>query len=557
MLRNLHIENIAVVKRADIDFQCGFSVLTGETGAGKSVIIDGLSMLLGGRVSTDIIRNGESYAYSEALFDKLSNNVTEKLSELGVDTDDGEVIISCKLTTDGKSTVRVNGRVVTKTLLREMGKLLISIHGQNDSHVLFDKNAYILMTDSFGDLGSERTKYAEIYRELISYKKKLAEINIDEAEKERLRDMLEYQIKDIDAKKLRDGEEEALEAEKIRLGSIEKINKHVDFAYRALRGGEKGASASYLLTRASDALNKIVDVVPEAAEIAEKLTDMSYEISDMADRVATFGDDEVGNIDERLDKIENRLEAISNLKRKYGKDIKTILEFRKNAAERLDAIEEADGRAAEYEKKINELDALAKRAAYSLSQKRAEVARVASEKIMDVLSYLDMPKVSFKINVEHTTCLTGLGGDEVDFLVATNPGEPLQLMKEIASGGEMARIMLAIKSVLNEKDGVGCIVYDEIDTGISGKTSRKIGVKLHDIAKDVQVLCVTHSAQIATLADNHYLISKREIDGRAQTSITLLDLDARVEEAARILGGINITDAQRQAARDMLVSKDE
>ena len=557
MLKSLHIENIAVVKRADIDFQHGFSVLTGETGAGKSVIIDGLSMLLGGRVSTDIIRSGEAFAYSEAVFDDLSNSVTERLLSLGVEPDDGELIVSCKLGLDGKSTVKVNGRSVTKTILREIGKLLISIHGQNDSRVLFDKNAYVIMTDSFGDLDGDRQKYAEVYRELTSYKKKLAEINTDEAEKERLRDMLEYQIKDIDAKKLREGEEEVLEAEKIRLGSIEKINKHVDFAYRALRGGEKGASASYLLTRASDALNKIADVVPEAAEIVEKLTDMSYEISDMADTVATFGDSEVGNIDDRLDKIENRLEAILGLKRKYGKDIKTILEFRKNAAERLDAIEEADERAAEYEKKIKELEKSAAAYAKALSGKRVAAAEIASKKIMDVLSYLDMPKVSFKINVEHTGELTAFGGDEIDFLVATNPGEPMQSMREIASGGEMARIMLSVKSVLNEKDGVGCVVYDEIDTGISGKTSRKIGVKLHGIAKDVQVLCVTHSAQIATLADNHYLISKHEVDGRAQTSITLLEGDARVDEAARILGGINITDAQRQAARDMINDRSE
>ena len=231
MLRSLHIENIAVVKRAEIDFDSGFSVLTGETGAGKSVIIDGLSMLLGARVSTDIIRSGESFAYSEATFEELSESVAERLLSLGVELEDGELIISCKLTADGKSTVRVNGRAVTKTALREIGKLLVSIHGQNDSRVLFDKSAYVLMTDSFGDLDSVRAEYTEIYRELNSYKKKLSEINTDEAEKARLRDMLEYQIKDIDAKKLRNGEEEALEAEKIRLGNIEKINKHIDFAF--------------------------------------------------------------------------------------------------------------------------------------------------------------------------------------------------------------------------------------------------------------------------------------------------------------------------------------
>ena len=555
MLKNLHIENIAVVKSADIDFSSGFTVLTGETGAGKSVIIDSINMLIGGKVSRDVIRAGESFALAEALFGGVDSAVAERLSELGVDVDDGEILLSHKMTAEGKSTVRINGRAVTKTTLREAGRLLISIHGQNDSKILFDKNAYIDMVDSFGECEAERETYSAIYRELDSYRKKLRDISTDEEQKARERDMLEYQIKDIDSKKLKDGEEEALEAEKIRLSSLEKINKHVNFAERALSGGEKGASASYLLSRASESLNKIADVIPEAAEIAEKLLDMSYEVSDIADRVASFGDDGGEDIDSRLDKIETRLEAISGLKRRYGRDIKSILEFRDKAVARLDDIVLSDEHAVEYEKKIRELEAAAKVAARALTDKRKVAAKQASAKIMETLTYLDMPKVKFEIVLNKTDDFTPSGCDRIEFMVATNPGEPMSPMSEIASGGEMARIMLSLKSVLNEKDGVGTAIYDEIDTGISGKTSRKIGIKLREIARDGQVICVTHSAQIATLADNHFLISKKEVDGRAQTSIRLLEKEERIEEAARILGGINITEAQRQAARDMMIAE--
>ena len=557
MLKFLHIENIAVVKNADIEFSSGFTALTGETGAGKSVIIDSINMLCGGKVTRDVIRAGESYALSEAVFDGVEGALAEKLSALGIESDEGEILLSHKLTAEGKSTVRINGRAVTKTVLREAGRLLISIHGQNDSKVLFDKGAYVYMIDSFGDIEAERETYEVIYRSLEGYRRKLRDISTDEEQKARERDMLEYQIKDIDSKKLRDGEEEELEAEKLRLSSLEKINKHVNFAHRVLSGGEKGASASYLLSRASDSLNKIADVIPEASEIAEKLLDMSYEVSDIADRVASFGDDGGEDIDARLDKIESRLEAISSLKRRYGRDIRSILAFRDKAVARLDEIVLSDEHAAEYEKKIKALETEARAAALVLTDKRRNAAKLASRRIMETLTYLDMPKVKFEITINKTNDFTTSGCDRVEFMVATNPGEPMSPMSDIASGGEMARIMLSLKSVLNEKDGVGCAIYDEIDTGISGKTSRKIGVKLREIAACGQVICVTHSAQIATLANNHFLISKKEVNGRAQTSIRLLEREERVEEAARILGGINITDAQRQAARDMIDNVNE
>lgn len=557
MLRSLHIENIAVVKSANIEFYRGFNVLTGETGAGKSVIIDSINMLTGAKVSRDVIRSGESFALSEAVFDGLSESVIAHLSDLGIDCEDGEVVISCKMSAEGKMTNRINGRSVTRTALRDFARLLISIHGQNDTQMLFSKSACYELTDSYGECTAEREAYREIYRALEEVKRKLCELDTDEEEKQRRRDMLEYQIKDIDSKKLKLGEEEALETERLRLKNIEKINKHINFADRVLSGGERGGDVAYMLSRASESLSKISDVVPDAASLAEKLMDMSYEVSDVADEVKKLSDMDTEDADARLDKIESRLEVISSLKKRYGRDIESILEFRGRAAAELDSIESADENAEKYRLEIEKLDAEARAAAKVLSEKRRAAASEASEAIMRELAYLDMPKVKFTIDVSDAKELSSFGADRIEFLVATNPGEPMMPMGDIASGGEMARIMLAIKSVLNEKDGVSSSVYDEVDTGISGKTSRKVGIKLRSIAQGSQVICVTHSAQIATLADVHFLITKQEIDGRAHTSIRELDMGERIEEAARILGGINITDAQRQAARDMIENINE
>ena len=292
--------------------------------------------------------------------------------------------------------------------------------------------------------------------------------------------------------------------------------------------------------------------MPEAAQLADRLMSVSYEVSDIADEVSSLISDDASDVDARLDKIETRLEVIASLKKRYGKDVKSILEYRDRAAQELDDIVLSDEHAEEYRQKVRELEGKAWEVAKDLTEKRSKAANEVSLKVMEALSYLDMPNVSLEVNVTPAAELTPNGCDVIDILVATNPGEPMMPVSEIASGGEMARIMLAIKSVLNEKDGVGCAIYDEIDTGISGKTSRKIGIKLLDISKKTQILCVTHSAQIATLADGHYLISKKEVDGRARTSVRLLDSDERVLEAARILGGIKITEAQRQAAYDML-----
>lgn len=553
MLSHLHIENIAVVKCADIDFSRGFIVFTGETGAGKSVIIDCLSLISGEKISKDSIRYGEREGVVEALFEGVGKKIVDTLKDNGIDADD-EVVVRYTMTDDGKSVARINGKTVTKTFMKQIGRMLVSVCGQDDGRALYNSDSYIPMLDSYMDTCPQKEEYAKIYSELVSVKSKLSRILATDASVARERDMLTYQIKDIDSKKLKAGEEELLEAEKKKLLGAEKITKQIGFAYKALKGAEKG-NVAYLLSRSSQALLSLSDIIPELSEYAEKLEGMSYEIIDIAELAYEHMADMDENPTDRIDKIESRLAQISSLKKRYGDSIEEILNFRKNAAIRLEEIDNAESLAEEYKDKCKALEIEARKVASIITQKRIEAAKSASEGVLDVLNFLDMPGVRFEINVSPASELNAYGADEVKFLIATNPGEELLPMEDIVSGGEMSRITLALRSVMNQKEDIGCTVYDEIDTGISGKTSRKIGIKLREISSHTQVISVTHSAQIATLADSHYLIKKKEVEGRAQTFVTLLDFEERVQEASRILGGISITEAQIQAARDMLTDK--
>lgn len=555
MISLLHIENVAVIKSVDIDFQNGFSVLTGETGAGKSVIIDSLCMICGGKVSRDIIRTGEKSAVAEAVFSNLSEHVMSALDENGIEAPDGEVIIRTSLTSEGKFSARINGRSVTRTALKQIGSSLISIHGQNDSQFIYSKSACIEMIDAFADSFDVLDEYKKIYQTIEELRRNIKRISSDESQKARERDMLEYQIKDIESKKIKPGEEEILRNELLRLSNIEKINKQANFAYKVLKGAGRG-TAQDLLSRAAQALSQISDAVPSASALSEKLIELSYDVEDIASKAITFADESDEDPTKRIDKIESRLDSISALKKRYGQDENAILDFCEKAKARLSEIELSESILKEYSDKLKTEEKKAKTVALTLTEKRKEAAKTASGKIQDVLSFLDMPGVRFDIAVNDTKELTPLGCDSVEFVIATNPGEPMKPMNDIASGGELSRIILSLKCVLNEKNGADCSVYDEIDTGISGKTSRKIGIKLQEISKCGQVICITHSAQIATLSDNHYLITKNEEDGRAVSNIQLLSYEGRVEEAARILGGINITDAQRVAAKEMLEGKD-
>jgi DNA repair protein RecN (Recombination protein N) len=549
MLQSLHVENIAVIKNLDIDFESGFSVLSGETGAGKSIIIDSINMLSGNRISRELVRTGEDKAVVSAVFCDLSDEVRSILEDYGFEADDS-IMLQRTLSKDGKSLVKLNGRTVTQAIQKDVCRLLINIHGQNENQRLMNKGAQLDILDAFAENKELLAKYFEAYFKLTEAKRRLDELNSSQAEKMRMRDIYAFQLEEINSVKLKDGEEEKLESERNRLGSIEKISEKVNLVYRALYAGEKG-SAVYLLERSAAALDKISDVLPELKEFSARLNDYKYEIEDIALTVREYASASE-NPTEQLNKIESRLDAINKLKRKYGNSVEEILAFRDKTAELLNEIDNSDDIKEDISNEIKRIGKIASALAEEIRERRSSAADKITVGVMENLRFLDMPKVKFKVSVTPTGKLRSDGGDDVEFLIATNAGEPLMPLEKIASGGELSRIMLALKCVLSDKDGVGTVIYDEVDAGISGKTSRKVGIKLKEISKLMQIISVTHSAQIASLADSHYLISKSDVDGRTESKVDLLDYDGRVSEVARILGGINITDSQINAAKEMI-----
>lgn len=549
MLRELQISNIAVIREADIEPGDGFCVLTGETGAGKSIIIDSIGLLLGSRAPRELIRSGEERATVTALFDSPGETCRALLDEYGIDYSDG-VLLSRSVAADGRSSARINGQTVTAAMLREVGRTLITIHGQHDNQRLMQRSYHIRLLDAYADVGALLAEYREAYHGWRALCEELETLRRDEAEKMRLRDMLEYQIKEIDSARLRSGEEEELTASRLRLQSAEKIKKQADFAYRALYAGEK-AAVTVLLDRAQSALEQLTGAIPEAAELVSRLESCRYEVEDIAATVHGYTADLDGDPSAMLDKIETRLELISRIERKYGADVAAVKAFRDAAADRLEQLDNADARAGELEELIGAAEKQTRTLGERLSEVRRRAAAEAAVRVCEILGYLDMPGVRFEIARE--PCEPSPDGcDSVEFMIAANPGEPAVPLARTASGGELSRVMLALKCVLSENDGIDTMIFDEVDAGISGKTSRKVGVKLHELARTAQVLCVTHSAQIASLADRHLLISKGESGGRAETTVRTVEGDERVHEIARILGGINITEKQCEAARELL-----
>lgn len=555
MLLSLHIENVAVIRRADVDFEHGLCALTGETGAGKSLIIDSIGALTGSRVNRDLIRAGEDRARITALFGELDDDTIHALAELCVEVEEGELMLEREIYRDGKSRARVGGRTVTQSMLREAGALLINIHGQSDNQKLMQKSSHLALLDAYAQNGDAAQAYRDLYAEWRTVKSQIEEIRTNTAERIRTREMLEYQIKDIDAAKLRAGEEEKLVERRDRLLYQEKIEKNARLAARALTDSEK-ATVVGLCDRASSALEAIASVVPECDELIERLGSIRAEAEDISERVRDFFDEDMVDPTAEIDRIEGRLDTISRLGRKYGEGVDAILSFREHAAARLGEIETADDRIVELEQELEALDGKLTRAAAALTATRRAAASELSAAVADSLAFLDMPKVRFEAACEPLGEFGADGADDVEFLISANPGEPLAPMIRTASGGELSRIMLAIRSVLNEKYGVPTAIYDEVDAGISGRTARKVGIKLAQISHVSQVICVTHSAQIASLADAHYVIEKRESDGRAETSVKLLSDEECVDEVARILGGIDITETQRVAARELIAERE-
>ena len=559
MLASLHIENIAVIKSLDVDLSGGFTALTGETGAGKSIIIDSINLLTGGRATRELVRTGEHRALVSGVFCDLGTDTLEALTELGFDTDEnGEILLQRTLSDDGRTTSRINGQSVTSAVYREIAQNLINIHGQNDSLQFLQKSSHLSLLDAFAENAGLLEDYRLYYAEYKRISEHLRELETEDKDKFRLLEIYRFQLGEIDSVKLKKGEEELLEAQCKKLRSAEKISKQTSFAYRILYSSDKSASASYLLDRAAASMLQISDVVPEAAELAERLKNYKYEIEDIAETIHDFsGDIDVdGDPTERLNKIEGRLDAIAKLKRKYGETYEEIQRFREETARKLDEIECADDKIADYRRQLDAVRAEMEKKAAALTNSRRVAAESILDRISDVLVYLDMPKVRFDVSIKPAEP-TPTGFDDVEFLISPNPGESLRPLAKIASGGELSRIMLSMKCALADRDAVGTLIFDEVDTGISGKTSRKVGIKLKSIARGVQVICVTHSAQVASLADNHFYISKAEQDGRTETALTLLDSMGRIEEIARILGGISVTEVQRRAAAEMIAEGKE
>ncbi len=551
MLQSLHIENVAVIRRADVDFRGGLSVLTGETGAGKSMIIDSINLLLGNRVSKEVIRSGESRAVVSGVFDGLSESVLQTLEGMGFPCEDASLMIQRTVSADGRSQTKLNGQTITQAVQKQIMPLLISIHGQMDSHRLLQKSTHLELLDAYAQANEELAAYRETYHALQGVKKRLHSFKGNEAEKLRRQEMLQFQISDIDSYKLRVGEEAALIHERDRLVHLEKINRQVQLSYKYLAGGEKSDAAD-LLRRAQSALLSLKGIVEGVEPLVDRLAEAESEIVDVAETILGFADEDHQDPTARIDRLEERLDQISKLKRKYGNSIEEILAYLEKISNELNELNLSEEGQQELERECARLQSEAEKQAGALRRIRQMAALRVVENVTEALRFLDMPKVRFEVSV--LPCeLNENGFDDVEFLIATNPGEPVQPLARIASGGELSRMMLALRSVLDDKDGVCTVVFDEIDSGVSGKTSRKIGLKLQETARNAQVLCVTHSAQIASLADVHYLITKCEREGRAETDVTELSFEDRVEEIARILGGIEVTSAQRDAAREMIL----
>lgn len=563
MLKSLHIENIAVIKSADIDLASGFCVLTGETGAGKSIIIDSINLICGAKQSRELIRSGEDQATVSAVFGELPDYAVNALGELGASPDeDGLVMFSRTLTAAGKSTARLNGRVIPLSVQRDAMKYLIGIHGQHDNMALLAPENHITYLDEYAGVEAELKEYGESYEKYCGLNRSISELAKNDREKAQRLEFLRYQIEEIEALKLKPDEEDKLLARRRKLQNAEKIVQLSDSIYSLLYRNEKSTAALDKIGRASRALEALAPVLPDADSLITRLDAAASELEDIALTVDAFRESAGDDPTAELDKVETRLEAISRIERKYGDTAKDVLDFLDKARMELENIEMSEERVCELKAERDKLMPVLHGQAVRLSERRREAAASLEKKIIDQLSYLDMGGVGFTVGMEQRTDgdgnvgYTRLGIDGVEFLISTNKGEPEKPLARIASGGELSRIMLAVKSVLAEGDAPATLIFDEVDTGVSGKTSEKIGIKLRDLARSGggQVLCVTHSAQIASRADNHYLISKKEENGRASTSVTKLDLDGRVAEVARIMGGINITDKLMETAREMIMT---
>ena len=549
MLSSLQIENVAVIQKAEVHFKPGLNVLTGETGAGKSILIDSINAILGNRTSKDLVRTGASKAVIRAAFEQVPDAVLNSLEKAGYERSDA-LMLSREITAEGKSTCRINGMPATASVLRELCGGLININGQHDSVGLLNPARHLGILDDYAQNDAEFQEYYVLYRELVRIKRELDAMITDEAEKQRKIDLLSYQVQEIEDAGLTAGEEQTLESRRKILANASAIRDKIAQSYALLSGDDESSGAVDLLGEASHAIDTAAQLDDALAAASSQLLDLYYNAKDVAaDLIGRL--DSYDTNDAELDEIEQRLDLIYKLKRKYGDTVEDVIEFGQNAREELERIQSSQERHDHLQAEKRRLYALAREKAEALTQTRLNAFEALNKRISGTLDFLNMPGV--RMTLRHTRGpLASHGQDSIEFYISTNPGEAPKPRAKIASGGELSRITLAIKNAMADKDAVPTVIYDEIDSGVSGKAAGRIGEVLRQSAQGHQILCITHTAQIAALADCHLLIQKNVANDRTYTEIHPLDEEGRVEALARLISGDHVTDISRANAREML-----
>ena len=554
MLSQLYIENIAVIRQATIDFQKGFHVFTGETGAGKTILISAINAVLGGRTFKEIIRTGESRARVSALFTGIPASLAEKIGELGYPLEDGQLLVQREIDLTGKGQCRLDGRPATAAMLREVCSLLIDIHGQHDNQELLSAEKHLGFLDSFGAYRKELEDYAKAYAQRMACADRLEKLQMDESYKLQRMDILQFQLKEIGSARLTDGEEEQLTEQQKRIKNAERITESLGTIYTLLNGdGEELRGVLEALEEISTELDTAAKYLPDFTQYGDKLNDAYYMLEELGSTARDTLED--ADFDPRqLDTIESRLDTIYRLKKKYGGSIAEILAYYDKISEEYNTLELSDEMVEQLRGELERAEQDLRQAAKALTARRLETAGEFVRRVEAELAYLDMGGVRFSISRKEKAFGPN-GADEMEFLICTNAGEEARPLAKIASGGELARIMLAIKNVLAEKDDIGTIIFDEVDTGVSGRAAQKIGQKLAEVARHRQVICVTHLAPVAACAAHHYRIYKTVEEGRTFTRVEELGHEDRVRELARIMVGDHITESALQSAGEMLAAR--
>lgn len=551
MLKTLSIENIAVIEKADIEFSKGFNVLTGETGAGKSIVVDSINAILGERTSKELVRAGSENAFVTAYFEDINSEVKQKLNEFDLPCeDDGTLMLSRKISAQGKSTCRINGSVCTVSMLKEVGNLLVNIHGQHDSQTLLNADYHYKFVDMYGSLDGVLDEYKQSFRQLLSVRKQLKALTMDADERDRQIELLDYQIKELTDAEIKVGEWDELKKRKNLILNSQNLLQSLNSALAAFNGSDDYSGISTLLSTAVKELGTVSDVDGDIKAVYDKAEALNDSVEVVKDALL----DKINSIEfepEELDRIEERLNLYYTFSNKYGETEQDMLYYLDEAVKKRAAFENSEEELEKlnvrYDEIFNQTVALAQK----LTDLRKSTAEKLGNEICKQLEFLDMPKIKFTTSFEKGN-LSANGWDKIEFLIATNVGETAKPLAKIASGGELSRIMLAIKSIIAQKDSIDTLIFDEIDTGVSGKASRKIGLKLKELGAFTQVICVTHSAQIASVADSHFLIEKNVENDRTYTNVTVLDYDGRKNELARIMGGINATESLLKSAEELL-----